>query len=49
MPTEPNKPEPKKPEPNKPEPKPVVKSKVVPDEPSMIDDIPSKDAPAKQY
>ena len=39
----------KKPEPNTPEPKPDVKSKVIPDEPSMIDDIPSKDAPAKQY
>jgi hypothetical protein len=44
MPTESEKPKPKKPEP-----KPIITSKVVPDEPSMIDDIPSKDAPAKRY
>jgi hypothetical protein len=47
MPTEAT--EPTKPDPRKPEPKPIITSKVVPDEPSMIDDIPSKDAPAKQY
>jgi hypothetical protein len=41
--------EPKKPEPNKPLPKADVQSKVIPDEPSMVEDIKSKDAPAKQY
>ena len=40
--------EPKKPEPKKPEPKPIITSKVVPDEPSMIDDIPTKDAPPEE-
>jgi hypothetical protein len=40
--------EPKTPERNEPLPKTDVQSKVIPDEPSMVEDIKSKDAPPEQ-
>jgi hypothetical protein len=40
--------EPRRPEPNNPPPKPDVEPKEIPDEAPMIEDIPAKDAPAKE-